>query len=100
MRWSPPSWRAAIRPSMWAAAPSSAGVPCGVGDQPTPANLSLPPRAHASRSSCCPALITLMHRYGSLAISGQDFEDFDGQNSTIGGSIDNDVKDRHFSPTG
>ena len=34
-----------------------------------------------------------MHRYGTVASSGQDFEAFDGQNSTIGGSIDNEVKD-------
>src|SRR5260370_11035368 len=76
---------------MCAAAPSSAGAPCGVGDQPTPANLSLPLRANASLSSCCSALSTLTHRYGTVASSGQDVEVFDGQNSTIGGVRDREV---------
>src|SRR3984893_13353913 len=100
MWWSPPSCRAAIRASMCAAAPSSAGAPCGVGDQPTPANLSLPLRANASLSSCCSALSTLTHRYGTVASSGQDVEVFDGQNSTIGGLSDSEVKDWHGSPAG
>src|SRR6202011_5153722 len=96
--WSPPSWHSAMRPSMCAAAPSRAGAPCGVGDQATPANLSLPLRANASLSSCCPALSTLTHRYGTVASSGQDVEVFDGQNSTIGGVSDNAVKDWEVSP--
>src|ERR1700689_4194062 len=100
MWWSPPSWRAAIRASMCAAAPSRAGAPCGAGDQATPANLSLPLRANASLSSCCSALSTLTHRYDAVASSGQDVEVFDGQNSTIGGVSDNEGKERHVNPTG
>src|ERR1700733_15890504 len=100
MWWSPPSWRAAIRASMCAAAPSRAAAPCGVGDKATPANLSLPLRANASLSSCCSALSTLTHRYGTVASSGQDVEVFDGQNSTIGGLSDSEVNDWHVSPVG
>src|ERR1700730_11614025 len=85
---------------MCAAAPPRAGAPCGVGDQATPANLSLPLRANASLSPCCPALSTLTHRYDTVASSGQDVEVFDGQNSTIGGVSDTAVKDWHVSPTG
>ena len=35
-----------------------------------------------------------------MASSGQDVEVFDGQNSTIGGLSDSEVKDWHVSPTG
>src|ERR1700730_14103089 len=83
---------------MCAAAPPRAGAPCGVGDQATPANLSLPLRANASLSPCCPALSTLTHRYDTVASSGQDVEVFDGQNSTIGGLHGNAGKDPDVRP--
>src|SRR5260370_42069419 len=102
-KWSPASCTASTAALTQVSALSRIGAPSGDGDQPTPANLSVPVAALVPKIRASPrwsAASTLAQKCPARAIRGHVADVRLGLNSTSGGTRDTAGKDWHANPAG